>query len=284
MVTHYHATNMKSKMLRPVHVKVGLGDPPVHYTNNANESENAKIKSKVDYKKSELSVFCQKMKELVDFQTWNVERAFTMDSGPFVVAPGYVDQKENPHMWVKQSKAYKERAISRIHKICLLPPPLSSPSLPSSSTSPPSSSPSSSGSPPSSSVSPPSISPSSSASPSLSSPVSLPLNSRALMPSSSSKACGGDVKNVPPLSISWKDIGLSEALFSGMWSKAAALVADETAVTNAPGLQDSRMVVSFSAPRKPHLVTILRNGVIVQIMSQSLFVHMPLQQHRKMEC
>lgn len=282
--THYHATNMKSKMLRPVRVKVGLGDPPVHYTNNANESENAKIKSKVDYKKSELSVFCQKMKELVDFQTQNVERAFTMDSGPFVVAPGYVDQKENPHTWVKQSKAYKERAISRIHKICLLPPPLSSPSLPSSSTSPPSSSPSSSGSPPSSSVSPPSISPSSSASPSLSSPVSLPLNSRALMPSSSSKACGGDVKNVPPLSISWKDIGLSEALFSGMWSKAAALVADETAVTNAPGLQDSRMVVSFSAPRKPHLVTILRNGVIVQIMSQSLFVHMPLQQHRKMEC
>ena len=46
------------------------------------------------------------MKDLVDIQTRNVERAFTMDSGPFVVAPGYTDKRENPQKWVKQSKAY----------------------------------------------------------------------------------------------------------------------------------------------------------------------------------
>lgn len=53
----YQAVNMKNKMLKPIRVKVGLGDPPIQYTNNSNESVNVKIKDKVDYKKSELSVY-----------------------------------------------------------------------------------------------------------------------------------------------------------------------------------------------------------------------------------
>ena len=60
---------MKHKMLKGLREKVGLGSPPVQFTNNPNESVNAWIKEKVDYKKSELNVFCQKMKELVDSQT-----------------------------------------------------------------------------------------------------------------------------------------------------------------------------------------------------------------------
>ena len=207
----YQVSNMKSKMLKPLRKRIGLGDPPVPYTNNANESENAKIKSKVNYKKSELSVFCQKMKELVDEQTRNIERAFTMDSGPFVVSPGYVDVKENPQKWVKQSKAYKEKALNRLHKIPLLPLPKENP-------------------------------------PTTSAPASSP-------PANSSE-------NIPPLSVSWKDVGLSEVVYGGMWSKAAELVADETAITGAPGLRDSRMVISYSSPRNPHLVTMLGNGKI----------------------
>lgn len=225
--TRYQASNMKSKMLKPLRKKVGLGDPPVHYTNNANESENAKIKSKVDYKRSELSVFCHKMKELVDSQTRNIERAFTMDSGPFIVAPDYADKKDNPQKWVKQSKPYKERRISRIHRIAMLPPTVDQPASPISS-----------------------------------SPV---------------KAVLRDNENTPPLSISWKDIGLSEVLYGGMWSKAAGLVADETAITSAPGLRDSRMVISFSSPRKPHLVTMCSNGKIscdcLNYASKSLCAH-----------
>jgi hypothetical protein len=42
--TRYQASNMKSKMLKPLRKAVGLGDPPVHFTNNANESENARVK------------------------------------------------------------------------------------------------------------------------------------------------------------------------------------------------------------------------------------------------
>ena len=49
--TRYHATNMKHKMLKGLGEK-GLGSPPVQFTNNPNESVNARIKKKVDYKKA----------------------------------------------------------------------------------------------------------------------------------------------------------------------------------------------------------------------------------------
>ena len=52
----YQASNFKDKMFKLVRSAVGLGDIPVEYTNNPNESANARIKSKVDYKKSKLNV------------------------------------------------------------------------------------------------------------------------------------------------------------------------------------------------------------------------------------
>lgn len=148
------------------------------------------------------------MKELVDLQTRDIERAFTMDNGPFVVAPDYADNKENPNKWVKRTKAYKERMISRIHKISLIPPPAQP----------------------------------------MDSPISLQHSA--------------ENRTVSPLCVSYEDIGLSKEVFAGMWSKAAELVADETAITDAPGLRNSRMVTSTSSPRKPHLVTMFSNGKV----------------------
>ena len=214
--TRYHATNMKHKMLKGLREKVGLDSPPVEFTNNPNESVNARIKEKVEYKKSELNVFCQKMKEFVDSQTRNIERAFTMDSGPFAVAPEYVHEKENPKKWVKRSKVYKERAINRIHKICML-----------------------------------------SASETVSKhPVSCLAD---VQTSSNTKTVS---ENVPPLLVSWKDIGLPKEVFSGMWSKASELVAKEANITDAPSLPNSKMVVSLTSPRKPHHVTTFSNGKV----------------------
>lgn len=51
-------------MLKMHRQSAGLGDPPKEYTNNPNESANARIKQKVDFKKSELNIFCNQMKEL----------------------------------------------------------------------------------------------------------------------------------------------------------------------------------------------------------------------------
>lgn len=68
--------------------------------------------------------------------------------------------------------------------------------------------------------------------------------------------------NISPLSISWKEVGLAEEIFSNMWDKAASLAADNEAIANAPGLSNSKMVVSYTTPKKPHLVTMLTSGKV----------------------
>ena len=102
------------------------------------------------------------MKELVDSQTRNIERAFTMDNGPFDVAPLYAQKKENPKKWVQQSEAHKERVLSSIHRI-----------------------------------------------PTLQAPEQAPCTVR-------SSGMQTKSENVSPLSVSWRDIGLSGEVFSGM--------------------------------------------------------------------
>ena len=98
---------MKEKTLRPLQEAVGLGRIPNEYANNANELANARIKANVDYKKSELNIFCKQMKELVDSQTQDIEKAFTIHTGPFAVVAGYHHYKENTRKWVKESKLYR---------------------------------------------------------------------------------------------------------------------------------------------------------------------------------
>ena len=51
-------------MLRSVRVEYGLGNPPDIFTTNPSESINALLKHKLDYKKSEMSKFIEKVKEL----------------------------------------------------------------------------------------------------------------------------------------------------------------------------------------------------------------------------
>ena len=52
-------------MLHPIREDCGFGNPPDIFTTNPNESVNALLKHKVDYKRSELPVFIAKVKELV---------------------------------------------------------------------------------------------------------------------------------------------------------------------------------------------------------------------------
>ena len=101
--TKYQALNIKQKMLKPLCQAAGLGHIPAEYTNNPNKFTNACIKEKVDYKKSELNKFCQKMKELVESQTQDIESPFTLDAGPYAVSVAYLQYKENPRKWVKQT-------------------------------------------------------------------------------------------------------------------------------------------------------------------------------------
>jgi hypothetical protein len=210
----YQVDLMINKMIKPVRQKAGLGNIPAQYTNNANESANARIKHKVDYKKNEVNIFCNKMKELVDAQFRNVERAFTLNSGPYKVSTKYESFAENPSKWVKKSTHLKELYINRIYKLELI-----TTEQPCTSRSSP----------------------------------ELDVNEHNPVEEAEPVA-------VTELSISLKDAGLSEPALVDVWNKAAKIVGDKNSITNAPGLNSSKMVVSYSNPRKPHIVTHYANG------------------------
>ena len=52
-----------------------IGCPPEAFTTNASESLNAMLKRKLDYRRSELPVFIDKVKEMVNEQQRELERA-----------------------------------------------------------------------------------------------------------------------------------------------------------------------------------------------------------------
>ena len=204
------------EMLKPLRSAIGLGDIAAEYTNNLNKSANARIKAKVDYKKSEVNVFCQEMKELVNSQTRDIEGDFTMDIGPYAALNVYSRYKQNLRSWVKETKANRQRCINQIHTIQLLPnkTPITSMSTTCVSNS-----------------------------------FGATSSSDKDLESNSIVSSDNQKENLLPLSVSWKEAGLSEEVFGSMWEKAACLVVDEGSITAAPGLLNAKMFASFSCPQ-----------------------------------
>ena len=62
-------------MLKPVCQEAGLGVPPSSFTTNTCESIHVVLKRKVDFKKNELPTFVTHLKQLVEEQEREVERA-----------------------------------------------------------------------------------------------------------------------------------------------------------------------------------------------------------------
>ena len=75
-------------MIRPIREKAGLGVPPVAFTTNASESINAMLKKRVDYKRNELPVFLEKVRELLQEQDNEIEKA-VISRGKYVVNPEF---------------------------------------------------------------------------------------------------------------------------------------------------------------------------------------------------
>ena len=111
----YHADNMKSKMIAPVRSSLGLGSG--EFTTNANESANARIKTKVNYKANELNMFCLKMRELIDEQQKDIEKAFAMDCGPYQVTENYKHFMKQPSEWVKMGRIAREKHLHKISRV-----------------------------------------------------------------------------------------------------------------------------------------------------------------------
>jgi hypothetical protein len=196
-----HSHLLKTKMLKPIRLRAGLGNPPMRYTSNDNESINSRVKQKVNYKASELHVFCEKFQEIIDLQIKNVKRAFTLGNGPYQVLPLYSDLQQNPRGWIKLPILSKEKYLKKIQLIDVR--------------------------------------------------HSLQVSNADPTPSNS--------ENIPPLSVSFDDSGLSETVYRSMWEKACKLF-HNSLVSDIPGMPNGEIVASNSTPQKPHIVSVLQCG------------------------
>ena len=73
---------MKESMLYSTRVEAGLGDPPTEYTTNDVEARNFMIKPKWEFNPHNPTDFIEKLKELIDLQFRNEERAI-FDKDPY---------------------------------------------------------------------------------------------------------------------------------------------------------------------------------------------------------
>ena len=62
----FYADVVRHNMLKDVRIAVGLGNPPAIFTTNSNESINAVLKRKMDFKQTEWPKFNHGMKQLVN--------------------------------------------------------------------------------------------------------------------------------------------------------------------------------------------------------------------------
>ena len=65
----------RRRCLGPVREDAGLGCPPQPFTTNASETTNFILKNKVDYKPSQLLDFVDKLKQVIDDQEKEIEKA-----------------------------------------------------------------------------------------------------------------------------------------------------------------------------------------------------------------
>ena len=105
-------------MLKSVREECGLGFPPAAFTTNASESLNAKLKHKVDYKKNELPLFIEKVKELVNEQRREVECS-VIGRGKYRISEQYQFLAVPESQWFLMTPTQrKEHFIQVSHSSC----------------------------------------------------------------------------------------------------------------------------------------------------------------------
>ena len=222
----HKAETMKSTMLRPIREQAGLGNPPQPFTTNASETVNSVLKSHVNYKSSQLLEFVGKLKDVVDEQEREIERA--------VIGRGkYRFKMQYSHLMVPESKWFKMTESQRrahLDKVATseIEPSATSSTLFSCSTE---------------TIAPPLTHSDSNARQSLSTSSS-----------STPRQLSVDMTSVAA------EVTIPQPCLQGIWKKAEELLNSQGSITAAPGnSEEARMVLSRSGQR-PHLVVPCKGG------------------------
>ena len=118
----YEYNVFKDTMLKPVREKAGLGSPPPQFSANASECVNAILKSKVDYKCSELPVFIEKLKELASDQRKEFERAI-VNQGNYKLRDHYKFMMIPQDKWYKMSENVCKAHLRKFQQMSVIDAP-----------------------------------------------------------------------------------------------------------------------------------------------------------------
>lgn len=113
----YKSGDMKRSMIGDVRSSAGLGLPPNQFTTNASESLNALIKAGVSYKRSELSVFVDKLRGLVKEQDSELERA-VIGRGKYRLSAPYTHCELSEREWFSMNASQR---LSHLKKVSEMP-------------------------------------------------------------------------------------------------------------------------------------------------------------------
>ena len=107
------ATVIKSTMLKSVRTEAGLGSPPQIFTTNASETTNSIIKSHVSHKSCRLMEFVTHLKDVVDEQEREVERA-VLRRGKFRFKETYLHLEVDENQWFSMSKEQRQAHLKKV--------------------------------------------------------------------------------------------------------------------------------------------------------------------------
>ena len=113
----YKSRVVEVSMLSSGRREAGLGDPPEAFTTNACESINAVVKAKVQYKKSDLPHFLMQMRELIDEQGKEVERA-VLKRGKYEFEDDYRHLEVPEAKWFKMTAQQRKRHLQKVATTC----------------------------------------------------------------------------------------------------------------------------------------------------------------------
>lgn len=106
---------IRDTMLLPVREEAGLGSPPEPFYTNSSECINNVLKVKVNYKRTELTVFVDKLHQLVQDQQREVEKAL-VGCGKYYLQSQYSELEIEQSKWYSMNKEQRKRWLKKLNE------------------------------------------------------------------------------------------------------------------------------------------------------------------------
>ena len=233
------AEDLKSCAIRPIREAAGLGSPPEMFTTNASEAVNSVLKSKVDYRRSELHKFVEKMQCLVDEQEKELERAVCR-RGKYRFRPAYQHLEVEEVHWFNMTPEMRRKHLQKVHGTTLAYDTMASPALT------------------------PCEQQCGTSSSDGKRRKNTDVTERATSIVCNSPSCHSEESDRSALSVEVTSfahtVKTPEPVLQGIWKKAAELVTNPCKMSLAPGCSPLARMVESTSGNKPHLVSPGKGG------------------------